>query len=73
MFADCLVVCRPTQREAEEYYRYAVLENADWAAIDLRIERRAGSGKEAGRDALTRARSFKPAGTRSPSTSADGG
>jgi alkanesulfonate monooxygenase SsuD/methylene tetrahydromethanopterin reductase-like flavin-dependent oxidoreductase (luciferase family) len=53
VFADCLVICRPTQREAEDYYRYALIENADWAAIDLRIDRRAGSGKEAGRAALT--------------------
>jgi len=28
------VVCRPTQHEAEEYYRCAMIENADWGAID---------------------------------------
>jgi alkanesulfonate monooxygenase SsuD/methylene tetrahydromethanopterin reductase-like flavin-dependent oxidoreductase (luciferase family) len=28
------VICRPTQKEAEDYYRYAVIENADWGAID---------------------------------------
>jgi alkanesulfonate monooxygenase SsuD/methylene tetrahydromethanopterin reductase-like flavin-dependent oxidoreductase (luciferase family) len=28
------VVCRPTQREAEDYYQYAVVENADWGAVD---------------------------------------
>jgi alkanesulfonate monooxygenase SsuD/methylene tetrahydromethanopterin reductase-like flavin-dependent oxidoreductase (luciferase family) len=28
------VVCRPTQKEAEEYYRHAVIDNADWGAID---------------------------------------
>ena len=27
------VVCRPTQKEAEDYYRYAVIENADWGAV----------------------------------------
>jgi alkanesulfonate monooxygenase SsuD/methylene tetrahydromethanopterin reductase-like flavin-dependent oxidoreductase (luciferase family) len=27
------VVCRPTQKEAEDYYRYALIENADWDAI----------------------------------------
>jgi dimethylsulfone monooxygenase len=27
------VVCRPTQKDAEDYYRYAVIENADWGAI----------------------------------------
>jgi alkanesulfonate monooxygenase SsuD/methylene tetrahydromethanopterin reductase-like flavin-dependent oxidoreductase (luciferase family) len=28
------VICRPTQDEAEEYYRYALIENADWGAIE---------------------------------------
>jgi dimethylsulfone monooxygenase len=28
------VICRPTQKEAEEYYRHAVIENADWGAVD---------------------------------------
>jgi len=28
------VVCRPTQKEAEDYYRHAMIENADWGAID---------------------------------------
>ncbi len=31
------IVCRPTQREADEYYHYAVEERADWAAIDYRL------------------------------------
>jgi FMNH2-dependent dimethyl sulfone monooxygenase len=29
-----VVTCRPTQREAEDYYHYAVVENADWASVD---------------------------------------
>src|SRR5262249_21946941 len=28
------VICRPTQREAEDYYRHTIIENADWGAID---------------------------------------
>jgi alkanesulfonate monooxygenase SsuD/methylene tetrahydromethanopterin reductase-like flavin-dependent oxidoreductase (luciferase family) len=28
------VICRPTQREAEEYHRYANVEMADWDAVD---------------------------------------
>ena len=28
------VVCRPTQQEAEDYYRHAILENADWGAVE---------------------------------------
>jgi FMNH2-dependent dimethyl sulfone monooxygenase len=28
------VVCRPTQKEADEYYQHAIIDNADWGAID---------------------------------------
>ena len=28
------VICRPTQKEADEYYRYALIDNADWGAVD---------------------------------------
>jgi alkanesulfonate monooxygenase SsuD/methylene tetrahydromethanopterin reductase-like flavin-dependent oxidoreductase (luciferase family) len=28
------VICRPTQQEANDYYRYAVIDNADWGAVD---------------------------------------
>jgi dimethylsulfone monooxygenase len=28
------VVCRPNQHEAEEYYRHAMIENADWGAVE---------------------------------------
>ncbi len=28
------IVCRPTRREAVEYYRYFADENADWAAVE---------------------------------------
>jgi alkanesulfonate monooxygenase SsuD/methylene tetrahydromethanopterin reductase-like flavin-dependent oxidoreductase (luciferase family) len=29
-----VVTCRPTRREAEEYYRHCVIDHADWAAVD---------------------------------------
>ena len=32
------VVCRPTQREADEYYRYYAEEQADWDAVDRMVE-----------------------------------
>ena len=34
------VVCRPTQKEAEDYYHYAIIEQADWGSVDgmLRIK-----------------------------------
>jgi len=28
------VICRPSQQEAEDYYRHAIIENADWGAVD---------------------------------------
>ena len=29
-----VVTCRPSNREAQDYYRYCVIDNADWAAVD---------------------------------------
>jgi alkanesulfonate monooxygenase SsuD/methylene tetrahydromethanopterin reductase-like flavin-dependent oxidoreductase (luciferase family) len=29
-----VVTCRRTKKEAEEYYRYAMIENGDWSAVD---------------------------------------
>src|SRR2546421_6723205 len=29
-----VVTCRPTRREAEEYYRHCIVDNADWRAVD---------------------------------------
>jgi dimethylsulfone monooxygenase len=34
VFTLCHVVCRPTVKQAEEYYRYYAQENADWGAVD---------------------------------------
>jgi alkanesulfonate monooxygenase SsuD/methylene tetrahydromethanopterin reductase-like flavin-dependent oxidoreductase (luciferase family) len=28
------VICRPTQKEADEYYQHAIIDNADWGAVD---------------------------------------
>jgi FMNH2-dependent dimethyl sulfone monooxygenase len=28
------VICRPTQRQADEYYRHAFIDNADWGAVE---------------------------------------
>jgi FMNH2-dependent dimethyl sulfone monooxygenase len=29
-----VVTCRPTAREAQDYYRHAIVDNADWEAVD---------------------------------------
>ena len=34
VFSFCSVVCRPTQKEAEEYLDYYANQNADWEAVD---------------------------------------
>jgi dimethylsulfone monooxygenase len=28
------IICRPTQREAEDYYRHAIIDSADWDAVE---------------------------------------
>jgi FMNH2-dependent dimethyl sulfone monooxygenase len=33
VFTQGQVICRPTQKEAEDYHHYANVENADWPAI----------------------------------------
>jgi alkanesulfonate monooxygenase SsuD/methylene tetrahydromethanopterin reductase-like flavin-dependent oxidoreductase (luciferase family) len=40
VFTDGLVIVRPTQREAEEYFQYALVQNADWAAVELKLGRK---------------------------------
>jgi alkanesulfonate monooxygenase SsuD/methylene tetrahydromethanopterin reductase-like flavin-dependent oxidoreductase (luciferase family) len=34
VFTAGIVTCRPTRQEAEDYDRYSLVENADWAAVD---------------------------------------
>lgn len=40
VFTQGQVICRPTQKEAEEYYHWANIENAEWPAIDRMMELR---------------------------------
>lgn len=35
-----VVTCRPTQKEAEDYYRHCVIDNADWSAVDSMLFKR---------------------------------
>jgi alkanesulfonate monooxygenase SsuD/methylene tetrahydromethanopterin reductase-like flavin-dependent oxidoreductase (luciferase family) len=55
VFSDGIVVCRPTQEEAEEYFHYAAIENADWEGVELRLNRRATSKKSIAPGAMERA------------------
>src|SRR6266568_7570030 len=29
-----VITCRPTSKEAEDYYHYSMIEHADWSAVD---------------------------------------
>lgn len=40
VFTQGQVICRATQKEAEEYYHWANIENAEWPAIDRMMELR---------------------------------
>ncbi|MCI0847642.1 MAG: LLM class flavin-dependent oxidoreductase [Chloroflexi bacterium] len=40
IFSNVAVVCRPTKKEAEEYFRYYAVENADRDAVENMIEGR---------------------------------
>ena len=38
VFSFCSVVCRPTQKEAEDYLDYYANQNADWEAVDYLMQ-----------------------------------
>ena len=42
IYTNVQMICRPTQKEAMDYFRYALDENADWPAIDNEIHVRTG-------------------------------
>jgi dimethylsulfone monooxygenase len=42
VYTNVQLICRPTQKEAVDYFRYALDENADWPAIDNEIHGRTG-------------------------------
>jgi alkanesulfonate monooxygenase SsuD/methylene tetrahydromethanopterin reductase-like flavin-dependent oxidoreductase (luciferase family) len=43
LFGSCVVICRPTSAEADEYYNHIVHENGDWATADYWAEIIGGS------------------------------
>jgi FMNH2-dependent dimethyl sulfone monooxygenase len=38
IYTNVNVICRPTQKEAIDYYRYVLEENADWGAVDGQLQ-----------------------------------
>jgi alkanesulfonate monooxygenase SsuD/methylene tetrahydromethanopterin reductase-like flavin-dependent oxidoreductase (luciferase family) len=53
-----VVTCRRSKKEAEEYYRHAILENADYKAIDLILGMKNISPKTKGQEEYERQRRF---------------
>ena len=51
-----VVTCRRTQKEAEEYYRYALIENGDWSAVDGILAKKKISVATVGEDEFQRQR-----------------
>jgi alkanesulfonate monooxygenase SsuD/methylene tetrahydromethanopterin reductase-like flavin-dependent oxidoreductase (luciferase family) len=51
-----VITCRPTQREADDYYRHCVVEHADWAAVDSILAKRHVSAETIGAEAFERER-----------------
>ncbi len=50
VYTSAAVVCRPTRREAEEYHRHIVEEQADWGAVTGVLALRDGPGHADGSD-----------------------
>jgi dimethylsulfone monooxygenase len=52
------VICRPSQQEAEDYYRHAVIENADWGAIDGMLANKSITPQTVGSDEYEKRRRY---------------
>ena len=59
-----VVACRPTQKEAEDYYHHSVVEHCDWSAVDGILAKQNSAPRFSG------SRNMPSAGTRWPSISA---
>jgi dimethylsulfone monooxygenase len=35
-----VITCRPTKKEADDYYRHCIIDNADWSAVDAILAKR---------------------------------
>ena len=55
VYAVGVVTCRPTQKEAKEYYHYATIENADWSAVDGILGKKNISRRDRGRGGVPEA------------------
>jgi dimethylsulfone monooxygenase len=51
-----VITCRPSRREAEDYYRHCTLDKADWSAVDLILAKKNISRETVGEEIFNRER-----------------
>ena len=51
-----VVTCRPTQKEAEDYYRHCIIDHADWSAVDEILAKRKVTREGVGDEEFEKAR-----------------
>jgi len=51
-----VITCRPTAKEAHDYYRHCIVENADWSAVDIILAKKDISPQTVGNDKFIEAR-----------------
>jgi alkanesulfonate monooxygenase SsuD/methylene tetrahydromethanopterin reductase-like flavin-dependent oxidoreductase (luciferase family) len=52
-----VVTCRPTEKEAEDYFRHCIVENADWSAVDEILAKKDITPERVGQEEFLRQRS----------------
>jgi len=52
-----VVTCRPSMKEAQEYYHYAAVERADWSAVDCIMAIKGLTPESMGQEAFEKRRS----------------
>jgi dimethylsulfone monooxygenase len=57
-----VVTCRPTAREAEDYWRHSIVDNADWQAVDNILAMRNVTPQSYGEEAFQRLRNHQANG-----------
>jgi dimethylsulfone monooxygenase len=53
-----VITCRPTRKEADEYYRHCIVEHADWSAVDAILTKKDISPRTVGAEEHQRQRIF---------------
>jgi len=57
-----VITCRPTKKEADDYYRYCVIDHADWSAVDAILAKRKVTREEVGDEEFERRRKHQANG-----------